>query len=99
MGLMWLHRTHARGHPLLLMSLVAARDFRRCIQGGLESSGKFVTLGLCLLAFGSGHAITRVLRAGDAECTAPKLGLGISHNGTGLVLASLARAEHPRVML
>jgi BASS family bile acid:Na+ symporter len=54
---------------------------------------------LCVLAFGSGWVVARLLRAGPAQRTSLMYGLGMNNNGSGLVLASLALAGHPRVML
>jgi BASS family bile acid:Na+ symporter len=54
---------------------------------------------LCVLAFGSGWVVARLLRAAPAQRTSLMYGLGMNNNGTGLVLASLALAGHPRVML
>jgi BASS family bile acid:Na+ symporter len=59
-----------------------------------------VTVGsLCVLAFASGWLIARVLRAEDEQRTSLMFGLGMNNNGTGLVLASMALADHPRVLL
>ncbi len=58
-----------------------------------------ITLGLCTLAFGSGWALARLLRADRPRRTALMYGLGMNNNGTGLVLASMALADHPGVML
>jgi BASS family bile acid:Na+ symporter len=54
---------------------------------------------LCGLAFFGGWLIARALRATPPQRTALMFGLGMNNNGTGLVLASLALANHPRVML
>ncbi len=58
-----------------------------------------ITSGLCVLAFASGWAIARALRAGPSGRTSLMYGLGMNNNGTGLVLASMALADMPRVML
>jgi BASS family bile acid:Na+ symporter len=62
-----------------------------------------VTLGivvvLCLLAFATGWLTARWVRADRAQTTALMFGLGMNNNGTGMVLASLTLADHPRVML
>jgi bile acid:Na+ symporter, BASS family len=62
-----------------------------------------VTLGivvsLCLLAFASGWGIARVLHATGDQRISLMFGLGMNNNGTGLVLASMVLADHPRVML
>jgi BASS family bile acid:Na+ symporter len=58
-----------------------------------------IVVGLCSLAFGTGYLLSRVLRASRSERTSLMFGLGMNNNGTGLVLASLCLADHPRVML
>jgi BASS family bile acid:Na+ symporter len=58
-----------------------------------------IVIGLCIVAFGSGWLIARLLRGDRAEQSALMFGLGMNNNGTGLVLASVALAEYPRVML
>jgi BASS family bile acid:Na+ symporter len=58
-----------------------------------------IVVGMCVLAFASGWWIARLLRADAAQRTALLFGLGMSNNGTGLVLASLTLADHPRVLL
>ena len=54
---------------------------------------------LCAAAFGSGYALARLFRSGRDETVSLMFGLGMSNNGTGLVLASMALADHPQVML
>jgi BASS family bile acid:Na+ symporter len=56
-------------------------------------------VGLCVLAFGSGWFLARLLRADPAQRTSLMFGLGMNNNGTGLVLASLTLAGLPRVLL
>jgi BASS family bile acid:Na+ symporter len=58
-----------------------------------------ITSGLCVLAFGAGRAIADSLGAGPSARASLMYGLGMNNNGTGLVLASMALADHPRVML
>jgi bile acid:Na+ symporter, BASS family len=58
-----------------------------------------IVVGLCVLAFGAGWAIAGLLGAARDQRTALMFGLGMNNNGTGLVIASLALADHPRVML
>ena len=58
-----------------------------------------ITSGLCVLAFASGGAIARWARAEPPARASLMYGLGMNNNGTGLVLASMALADHPRVML
>ena len=54
---------------------------------------------MCVLAFGSGWALARLFRTDSAQRTSLMFGLGMNNNGTGMVLASVALADHPRVML
>jgi BASS family bile acid:Na+ symporter len=62
-----------------------------------------VTLGivvaLCVLAFAAGWWLGRSLKGDAAQQAALMFGLGMNNNGTGLVLASMALADHPRVLL
>ena len=58
-----------------------------------------VVVSLCALAFTAGGMIAQTLRAMPPQRTALMFGLGMNNNGTGLVLASLSLADHPRVML
>ena len=58
-----------------------------------------IVVGLCALAFAAGWLISRLLGANPAQRTSLMFGLGMNNNGTGLVLASMALADHPRVML
>jgi BASS family bile acid:Na+ symporter len=57
-----------------------------------------IVVGLCV-AFASGWYLARLLRADPARRAALMFGLGMNNNGTALVLASLALAHHPRVLL
>jgi BASS family bile acid:Na+ symporter len=54
---------------------------------------------LCVASFAAGWAVARLLRAGPAQVASLAFGLGMSNNGTGLVLASMALASQPRVLL
>ena len=58
-----------------------------------------IVVSLCGLAFAAGWLLARLLKATPAERTSLMFGLGMNNNGTGLVLASMALAGHPRVML
>jgi bile acid:Na+ symporter, BASS family len=58
-----------------------------------------ITLGLCVLAFGSGWVLAHLLQADRPRRTALMYGLGMNNNGTGLVLASMALSDRPGVML
>jgi BASS family bile acid:Na+ symporter len=58
-----------------------------------------IALTLYVLCFASGWWIARLLRTDPSRRAALMFGLGMNNNGTGLVLAAAALAEHPRVML
>jgi BASS family bile acid:Na+ symporter len=58
-----------------------------------------LVISLCLLTFASGWLIARLLNTDLAQQAALMFGLGMNNNGTGLVLASMTLAAHPRVML
>jgi BASS family bile acid:Na+ symporter len=58
-----------------------------------------MVVGLCVIAFASGWYLARLLRADPAQRVALMFGLGMNNNGTGLVLASMALANQPRVLL
>jgi BASS family bile acid:Na+ symporter len=52
-----------------------------------------------LTAFSSGYLLANVFRVSDSERVSLMFGLGMNNNGAGLVLASVALADHPQVML
>jgi BASS family bile acid:Na+ symporter len=54
---------------------------------------------LCVLAFVSGWLIAWLVRADVRQRISLMFGLGMNNNGTGLVLASMALADHPLVLL
>lgn len=58
-----------------------------------------IAVSLCAATFGAGWLLSRTLRVGRAEQMSLMFGLGMNNNGTGLVLASMALADHPRAML
>jgi BASS family bile acid:Na+ symporter len=58
-----------------------------------------IVVSLCLLAFASGWVVARTLAVDFGEQVSLMFGLGMNNNGTGLVLASIALAAHPLVML
>jgi BASS family bile acid:Na+ symporter len=64
----------------------------------LALTSVFVT-GLCAVTFASGHILGHVMGADRAQRAALTFGLGMSNNGTGLVLASVVLASRPLVML
>ncbi|WP_442754585.1 bile acid:sodium symporter family protein [Methylocystis sp. JAN1] len=54
---------------------------------------------LCIAGFGGGYLLSRVMNANRADTASLMFGLGMNNNGSGLVLASVALADHPQVML
>ncbi|MBK9305701.1 MAG: bile acid:sodium symporter [Nitrospira sp.] len=58
-----------------------------------------ITTGLCVTAFSSGYGLSRLFKVDQADRVSLMYGLGMNNNGTGLVLASLALASYPRVMV
>ncbi|MEO8325636.1 MAG: bile acid:sodium symporter [Nitrospirota bacterium] len=58
-----------------------------------------IATSLCVLAFFSRWVLSCLLQTDPAQRTALMFGLGMNNNGTGLVLASMALADHPPVLL
>jgi hypothetical protein len=58
-----------------------------------------IVLTLCVLAFSAGWLVSRMMHATRSQRVSVMFGLGMNNNGTGLVLASMMLADHPRVML
>jgi bile acid:Na+ symporter, BASS family len=58
-----------------------------------------IVMALCISAFSSGYLLARFFRVCKSETVSLMFGLGMNNNGTGLVLASVALADHPQVML
>lgn len=58
-----------------------------------------IVAGLCLTTFAAGYGLARLLGADRGGTVALMFGLGMNNNGTGLVLASMALAHHPEVLL
>ena len=56
-------------------------------------------VGMCVLTFSMGYLLGRLLRADRPQRAALMFGLGMNNNGTGLVLASVALASRPVVLL
>ena len=54
---------------------------------------------LGLTTFGAGWTIGRALDLDRPSRTSLMFGLGMNNNGTGLVLASMAMADHPKVLI
>jgi BASS family bile acid:Na+ symporter len=57
------------------------------------------TLLVCTTAFGAGYILSRWLKTNKSDRAALMFGLGMNNNGTGLVLAGAALADHPAVFL
>jgi BASS family bile acid:Na+ symporter len=58
-----------------------------------------ITTGLCIASFGAAYWLSSRFQLDQAERVSLMYGLGMNNNGTGLVLASLALASYPRVMV
>lgn len=58
-----------------------------------------IVVSLCAAAFAAGWGLARLLKADAGQRAALMFGLGMNNNGTGLVVASLALTQHPRVLL
>jgi bile acid:Na+ symporter, BASS family len=58
-----------------------------------------IVMALCIIAFSSGYLLASLSRVSNSERVSLMFGLGMNNNGTGLVLASVALANHPQVML
>jgi len=58
-----------------------------------------IVTALCLIAFTAGYLIANWFHADRDSKVSLMFGLGMNNNGTGLVLASVALANHPPVML
>lgn len=58
-----------------------------------------ITVLVCVFAFASGGLLAKLLKANNSDKAALMFSLGMNNNGTGLVLAAAALADHPAVML
>jgi bile acid:Na+ symporter, BASS family len=58
-----------------------------------------VTFVVCLFAFFSGWLISWLFKTDQSDKAALMFSLGMNNNGTGIVLAATALADHPAVML
>ena len=58
-----------------------------------------IVIALCIVAFTSGYLLALFFQADRKETVSLMFGLGMNNNGTGLVIAALALADHPQVML
>lgn len=58
-----------------------------------------ITAGLCITTFAAAYWLSCLFKVDQAERVSIMYGLGMNNNGTGLVLASLALASFPRIMV
>jgi BASS family bile acid:Na+ symporter len=58
-----------------------------------------LALGLCLMLFLAGRALASLFHLGRAQGISLMFGLGMTNNGTGLVLAATALPEYPRIVM
>jgi len=58
-----------------------------------------VTVFLCVVMFGAGWLLARLLRLDQARQAPLVFGLGMNNNGAGLVVAANALGDHPLVLL
>ena len=58
-----------------------------------------ITTGLCVAAFAVAYWLSHFFKVDHTEGVSIMYGLGMNNNGTGLVLASLALASFPRIMV
>jgi len=58
-----------------------------------------VSSAYCAIAFGSGWLIAKKQQATTGEMASLMFGMGMNNNGSGLVLSSLALADHPTIMI
>src|SRR5262249_36383199 len=104
----WLASVVERARPLapIVLLLLCYVNASACLPRALGSPDwDFLTatfscvVGLCLVTFSCGHFIGRMLGVGHDQRAALMFGLGMSNNGTGQVLASVALAAYPLVLL
>jgi BASS family bile acid:Na+ symporter len=58
-----------------------------------------ITVFVCSTAFFAGWVVSKVFKSDGPDKASLMFGLGMNNNGTGLVLAATALADHPAVML
>lgn len=58
-----------------------------------------ITVTVCLVAFFAGWLVSWMFKTDKSDKAALMFSLGMNNNGTGLVLASAALADHPAVLL
>jgi BASS family bile acid:Na+ symporter len=63
------------------------------------SAAMFFASGLCLLLFACAWILGSIFQFSRARKVSFMFGLGMTNNGTGLVLASMALSQYPRVVL
>jgi BASS family bile acid:Na+ symporter len=59
----------------------------------------FIVSALCIGGFACGFLLSRAVKAERQDAVSLIFALGMNNNGTGLVLASIALEDHPRVLL
>lgn len=57
------------------------------------------TIVVCVFAFFAGWLVSWIFKTDQSDKAALMFSLGMNNNGTGLVLAATALADHPAVML
>lgn len=58
-----------------------------------------IVVALCISAFATGYLVARIFHTSETNMISLMFSLGMNNNGTGLVLVSVAMADHPEVML
>ncbi|WP_024296815.1 bile acid:sodium symporter [Methylomicrobium lacus] len=58
-----------------------------------------IVVALCAATFATGYLLAQIFRTKRQDMASLMFGLGMNNNGTGLVLVSVALADHPQVML
>jgi BASS family bile acid:Na+ symporter len=58
-----------------------------------------IVTGMCATAFASGYLLARACHVDRKQMTSLMFDLGMNNNGAGLVLASMALADHPGALL
>lgn len=58
-----------------------------------------IVIALCLATFATGYLLAQIFRTNRKDMASLMFGLGMNNNGTGLVLVSVALADHPQIML
>jgi BASS family bile acid:Na+ symporter len=58
-----------------------------------------IVVAMCLATFATGYLLAQVFHTNRKDMASLMFGFGMNNNGTGLVLVSVALADHPQVML